>query len=166
LANSFFPYICELKKTTMKTFFLIALSGLVLIACKNTDKNSGQTMPVMSDSAKYAAVNDSANYTTIEWLDSTEKHYPGIKEGDILELSYKFKNSGTKPLIIASAAGECGCTGVTKPEAPVMPGETGVIAGKFNSTGKPHTNNKGINITANTNPATKRLVFIVDVMPK
>jgi predicted small secreted protein len=156
----------NLKKTTMKIFFLIAMSGLVLTACKNTEKKAGQTTPTMSDSAKFAAVNDTTNFTTIEWLDSTEKHYPGIKEGDILELSYKFKNSGTKPLIIASASGECGCTGVTKPEAPVMPGETGVIAGKFNSSGKPHTNNKGINITSNTNPANKRLVFIVDVTPK
>jgi Protein of unknown function (DUF1573) len=156
----------NLKKTTMKTFFLIALSGIILTACKNTDNSAVTNTVPLSDSAKYAAVNDSANYTTIEWLDSTEKHYPAIKEGDVLELSYKFKNSGTKPLIIASAAGECGCTGVTKPEAPVMPGETSVITGKFNSAGKPHTNNKGINITANTNPANKRLVFIVDVIPK
>lgn len=150
----------------MKTFFLIALSVFILSACKDTDKSAATTTSPLSDEAKYASLNDSANYTTIEWLDSTEKHYPAIKEGDVLELSYKFKNSGSKPLIIASAAGECGCTGVTKPEAPVMPGETGVITGKFNSAGKPHTNNKGINITANTNPPNKRLVFIVDVTPK
>jgi hypothetical protein len=156
----------NLKKTIMKTFFLIAMAGLVLTACKNTDKNAAQNAVPLSDSAKYAALNDSTNYTTIEWLDSTEKHYPAIKEGDVLELSYRFKNSGTKPLIFASAAGECGCTGVTKPEAPVMPGEEGVITGKFNSAGKPHTNNKGINISANTNPPNKRLVFIVDVTPK
>lgn len=150
----------------MKTFFLIALCGFILTACKNTDKSAVTNTLPLSDSAKYASLNDSVNYTTIEWLDSTDKHYPAIKEGDVLELSYKFKNAGTKPLIIASATGECGCTGVTKPEAPVMPGETGVITGKFNSAGKLHTNVKGINVSTNTNPPNIRLVFTVDVTPK
>ena len=40
---------------------------------------------------------------------------------------FKFKNTGTEPLIITSATGSCGCTVPTPPKDPVKPGENAAI---------------------------------------
>ena len=44
---------------------------------------------------------------------------------------FKFKNVGKSPLIISKVKGSCGCTVPTKPEEPIMPGETGEIGVKY-----------------------------------
>ncbi len=44
---------------------------------------------------------------------------------------FKFTNTGAAPLEIESVKGSCGCTVPTKPEAPIMPGETGEIKVKY-----------------------------------
>lgn len=59
-----------------------------------------------------------------------------IDYGDIAANSdgnriFKFKNVGKSPLIISSVKGSCGCTVPTKPEEPIMPGESGEIKVKY-----------------------------------
>ncbi len=59
-----------------------------------------------------------------------------IDYGDILKNSdgnrvFKFKNIGKSPLIISSIKSSCGCTVPSKPEEPIMPGETGEIKVKY-----------------------------------
>lgn len=44
---------------------------------------------------------------------------------------FRFKNVGSAPLIIESVKGMCGCTVPTKPEEPIMPGESGEIKVKY-----------------------------------
>lgn len=44
---------------------------------------------------------------------------------------FKFKNIGKAPIIITQVKGSCGCTVPTKPEKPIMPGETGEIKVKY-----------------------------------
>src|SRR5210317_1626398 len=44
---------------------------------------------------------------------------------------FKFKNIGKSPLIISSVKGSCGCTVPTKPEEPIMAGESGEIKVKY-----------------------------------
>ena len=44
---------------------------------------------------------------------------------------FTFKNIGKSPLIITQVKGSCGCTVPTKPEEPIMPGETGEIKVKY-----------------------------------
>ena len=44
---------------------------------------------------------------------------------------FKFKNTGSAPLVIKSVKGSCGCTVPTKPEEPIMPGKTGEIKVKY-----------------------------------
>lgn len=54
---------------------------------------------------------------------------------------FVFVNNGTKPLIIESTQGSCGCTVPTKPEKPIQPGEKGVIGVKYDTSraGQPFT---------------------------
>ncbi len=131
-----------------KMLFVLFAAGL--FACQTADKNTG---PALSQEEKDKAARDSANFTTIEWLDSTVKDLGNIKEGQVVEVSYRFKNSGDKPLIIAGVTASCGCTVPEKPEKPIAPGQVDVIKAKFDSKGRPKgENRKDVFVTANTKP--------------
>ena len=131
-----------------KILFILVAVGL--FACQSADK---KTVPVLSQEEKDKAARDSANFTTIEWLDSTVKDLGQIKEGQVVEVSYRFKNTGDKPLIIAGVSASCGCTVPEKPEKPIAPGQEDVIKAKFDSKGRPKgENRKDVFVTANTKP--------------
>ena len=86
------------------------------------------------------------------------------KEGEVPEITWRFKNTGDKPLVVINAAGTCGCTVAEKPEQPVAPGETGVIKAKFSSEGRVGPNNKQVVVTTNTKGnTTTALGFTVTV---
>jgi len=56
-----------------------------------------------------------------------------VTEGEKVIYNYRFKNTGTKPLVIVEATASCGCTVPQKPEKPILPGETGFIKVVFDS---------------------------------
>lgn len=89
--------------------------------------------------------------TTVQLIDSAFD-FGTITEGEKVEYNYRFKNTGTNPLIIFTTSASCGCTVPEKPEKPIMPGETGVIKVVFNSAGKKDHQSKDINVDANVNP--------------
>lgn len=69
---------------------------------------------------------------------------------------FKFKNIGKTPLIITQVKGSCGCTVPTKPEEPIMPGETGEIKVKY-ATNRVGPFSKTVTITSNAFESTKVL---------
>jgi hypothetical protein len=69
---------------------------------------------------------------------------------------FKFKNVGKSPLIISQVKGSCGCTVPTKPEKPIMPGETGEIKVKY-ATNRIGPFSKTVTITSNAYEDTKIL---------
>ena len=89
-----------------------------------------------------------------------------MKEGDNLNVSFRFKNTGSKPLVISNVTASCGCTVPEVPKKPYAPGKTGVIKASFNSAGKPNMQSKQVTVYANTNPAMNTLTFRVDVTPR
>ncbi len=103
--------------------------------------------------------------TTVDFAETTHE-FGTIAEGDVVEHTFVFTNTGDTPLIIQDAQTTCGCTVPKKPEAPVPPGETGEIQVRFNSQGKAGVQNKAVTITANTEPATTRLFIKANVTPK
>ncbi len=87
-----------------------------------------------------------------------------IEEGERVQYSFKFKNTGKKPLIIKSATATCGCT-IPKPsKTPIAPGKIGEIPVTFNSSGKGPTVTKTITVVSNAYPNTTevKLVGIVN----
>jgi cytochrome c oxidase assembly protein Cox11 len=131
-----------------KIFFLLTVTGL--IACQAADEKTGKNLTAAE---KANAERDSTNYTTIEWIDSTVKDLGKIKQGEVVEVSYRFKNSGDKNLIFTNVRASCGCTVPEKPEKPYAAGEEGVIKAKFDSHGKrPGETRNTVYVTANTKP--------------
>jgi hypothetical protein len=119
----------------------------------------------LSQEEKDKAARDTANFTTIEWLDSTVKDLGKIKEGQVVEVSYRFKNTGDKPLIVAGVSASCGCTVPEKPGKPIAPGQEDVIKAKFDSKGRPKGEaRKEVFVTANTKPqSSMQLSFKVEI---
>ncbi len=134
---------------SMKKIFLLLLIAASIVACNNADKQSSG----LTQEQKDKVTQDSANFTSIQWLDSTYQDLGKIKEGQIVEVSYRFKNNGTKNLIIADVTAGCGCTIPEKPEKPYVPGEEGVIKAKFDSKDRIGEARKNITVTANTKPS-------------
>ena len=95
-----------------------------------------------------------------------EYDFGTIKEGEIVEHTFSFTNTGEAPLIIESARASCGCTVPSWPKEPIAVGETGEIMVRFNSSGKPNVQNKTVTITANSYPKISRLRIKAFVTPK
>jgi len=107
---------------------------------------------------------DSTKFTTIQWIDSV-KDYGKITEGQKLDVSFRFKNTGDKPLIIRSVRPSCGCTAAEPPKEPVAPGAIGTIQASFNSQGREGLNKKDIYVEANTKGTQNHTVhFDVEVV--
>lgn len=80
-----------------------------------------------------------------------------IKQGEKVSYSFKFKNTGSTPLIISSASASCGCTVPSYPEEPIQPGEESKVDVVFDSNGKMGMQTKTITLVSNTIPNTKVL---------
>jgi len=86
-------------------------------------------------------------------------------EGEIIEHTFKFKNTGPAPLVITRASSTCGCTVPKWPNEPIAVGETGEINVKFNTKNKTNRQRKPVTILANTMPK-ETVVFIEGLVKK
>lgn len=59
--------------------------------------------------------------------------YGEIKKGSDGVRVFEFTNTGDAPLVIEDVKSSCGCTVPTKPEKPILPGETGKIEVKYDT---------------------------------
>jgi hypothetical protein len=138
-----FLYRFAKKYGLMRIAVLFLFLGVLLVSCQESDskKGGGVSMEIPKDSTLF---------TSITWLDSTNRDYGSIPEGKKLDVTYRFVNSGNKPLIIARVQPSCGCTVAEQPEAPILPGKEGVIKATFNSEGRVGINHKKLYVMANT----------------
>jgi hypothetical protein len=139
----------------MKQFLIIFAAVVGLASCQmRGSKTAGEKE--LTEGEKDFLLRDTANFTSIQWIDSTFQDLGNVKEGPEVNISFKFKNTGNKNLIIQNVTASCGCTVVEKPEQPFQPGETGTIKAKFTTEGHTGTNNKSIYVIANTKGSTSQ----------
>lgn len=146
----------------MKNLFIIVAALFSLAACQSADQKTDG--PRLTTEEKRKASTDTANYTSIEWTDSTIIDLGKVKKGAILEVSFPFKNVGNKPLVFISVDAGCGCTVPEKPERAYLPGEEGVIKAAFDTKNQhPGPTAKNVNVTSNTNPPAVTLLFKAEI---
>lgn len=140
--------------------FCMVAAGMAA-ACNNT---SGTTAKAGANAAAEKTQQDTAHYTTIQWVDSLV-NIGTLTMGDKTEVKFHFKNTGQYPLVIANVVAGCGCTipGYTK--EPVAPGGEGIVTGAFDTKkSHPGTLRKNILVTANTRPRQQfELVFTGEI---
>ena len=101
------------------------------------------------------------------WEKSTYD-FGDLAQGDKVEHTFKFKNTGNEPLIITNVQVTCGCT-TPKGWArdPIPPGQSGEITIAFNSTGKFGKQNKVVTIISNSvNSEGGQISFTANVLEK
>jgi len=141
---------------------VFAVLALFVVAC---DLN---TQVIKAEQPATAGVITSAEpqpETTMQWIDSA-KNVGKITEGEKVEITFRFKNTGDKQLVIQNVVASCGCTVAEKPDQPVAPGDEGIIKAAFDSKGRLGTNHKTITVYANTVPPSHVVAFDVEVEKK
>jgi hypothetical protein len=138
--------------------------GAFLVSCdvRTKDKIADDTSQVTGNKSATAAP---AAPTTVQIIDSVFD-FGKVAEGEIVEFSYRFKNTGSQPLVVSNASASCGCTVPEKPEAPIKPGETGFIKVKFNSEGRVGVAHKTVTVQSNAAPAFPELLLKGEVIAK
>ncbi|MFT4601610.1 MAG: hypothetical protein ACI857_001793 [Arenicella sp.] len=156
----------------MKKGFIYIFSATLLMSCggdgeETTDSSeSGGSIVANNnpiDDADSQVINNVVEENSkIEGLETTSIEYFDLKHdfGNVFypsdnKFTFKFKNTGTVPLVIDKAKASCGCTIPNKPEEPIMPGQIGeldvIFRPKSGQVGQSVT--KKITVTANTNPS-------------
>ena len=121
----------------MKKSLLLALS---LMAAAYTTAHA-QTTPTAKPAGPVAGPGIT--------FEEVKYDFGSVVAGGTVDHTFKFKNTGTAPLVISNIGVSCGCTTPEWTKAPVLPGKTGTIAAHFNSTGKMGMQNKVLTIESN-----------------
>lgn len=139
---------------------LIAAAIISILASCNARKNTSTPKTELEMTTLTASAP-----TTVQLLDSVYD-FGKIKEGSLVEYSFRFKNTGSNPLIITNAVGSCGCTVAEKPEQPVLPGEIGYLKVKFDSQNRVGEAHKTVTVSANVPTGFPELLIKGEVLAK
>lgn len=142
-------------------FFLIIFSCIFFTSCKQTststeDLNLISPSVINNPQSLENSDNKNQNLPIISFADSLHD-FGTIKQGDVVEYSFKFKNTGKTDLVISTATASCGCTVPYYPQKPIKPNEEENIKVVFNSSGKKGVFKKEINVVANTIPSDNKI---------
>jgi hypothetical protein len=144
-----FKSLTTLKITKMKWLFFLSL---VLLS----------VLPLHAQSDK-----KSAGGAAILW-ERSNFDLGDIIQGERVEQSYHFTNSGNEPLIITNVEVTCGCTTPKGwPRDPIAPGGKGELVVAFSSAGKYGRQHKVITIVSNAvNQESSQITFTANVLEK
>lgn len=159
------------KFVKLIAFFFIAAG---IAACNNNSKRIAEVEHHLTEVKKSgnAMLSDPNAETKPEGplpvfqFETTDHDFGTINQGDIVEYTYKFKNTGDAPLIIQGAQGSCGCTVPNWTKEPIPAGGSGVVTAKFDSHGKQGAQHKTVTVTSNAWPKQTVLHFEANVTVK
>ena len=80
-------------------------------------------------------------------------------KGEVIEAKFNIENTGNYPLVFGEIKGSCSCTVAEKPEAPILPGEKGLISATVDTESFRVNSevSKYVTLIANTEPNTVTL---------
>ncbi|PSL48094.1 uncharacterized protein DUF1573 [Chitinophaga niastensis] len=127
-----------------KLFCLLTCGCLFLAACNNNGKNKA------SEAGTQVTGNKNADgKSSVLSFEEKVHNFGEIAQGEKVEYSFKFTNTGTSPLLIEDAISSCGCTVPEWPKEPIKPGQSGFMKVIFDSHGKSGYTEKEISIKTN-----------------
>ena len=141
----------------------IIYTTILLLTLVSCDQKSRETKNLNTSAIE---TDQTSNKEPIISFDKKNWDFGTITDGEVVEHTFRFTNTGTSNLVISSASASCGCTIPNWPKEPIAPGEKGEIKVEFNSNGKKDMVTKDITILANTNPVKTILKIKVFVEKK
>ena len=142
-----------------KKLIIGTLISVVFLSCNIRNNNRNGEMEALGVSGNMS------DTTSVQIIDSVY-NFGKVTDGENVVFSFRFKNTGTKPLVIASAHASCGCTVPEKPEQPIKPGETGYLKVVFNSKGRVGPVQKEVTVVSNAYPGFPILLLTGEVEAK
>lgn len=108
-----------------------------------------------------------ADGPVLTWEKKTHD-FGDIYQGDKVEHTFYFTNTGNEPLLITNVQVSCGCTTPKGwPRDPIPPGGRGELTISFNSAGKSGKQNKPVTIVSNaSNKDGATISFTTNVLDK
>jgi hypothetical protein len=124
----------------------------------------GVAAPSFGQQAQQTVKKDGAVIT----FDKKTHDFGDIVQGDKVEHTFYFTNTGNEPLIITNVQVSCGCTTPKGwPREPIPPGGKGELTVSFNSAGKSGRQNKPVTVVSNaTNADGNQITFTTNVLEK
>jgi hypothetical protein len=128
---------------------ILGLGVLCLVAFTSCKDNAESK--INDDNVAAAAERDanSGKLPSIEF-NETEHDFGTIPNGIPVKTVFKYKNTGSSPLVVSDIKSTCGCTVPSDWTKEVMPGETGEFTVEFNGKGNGNQISKTITLTTNT----------------
>jgi hypothetical protein len=150
----------------MKNALLLSCLLIISVGCRDIKNKTAQEMTATDAAAglNEKTIIDTTTYTQLQWIDSVDQPLGKLKAGKEVEIKWRFKNSGQRPLVIENVSASCGCTIPEKPEKPLLPGEEGFIKAKFNGSGSGEIF-KQVHVTANTTPTKEHTLSFSGTIP-
>lgn len=150
-------------KTHIAAATLIAL--FLGASCKNEKSNKLPTDIINIQATADSNNSKSGKLPQITFTEN-QHNFGVITEGEVVEYSFKFKNTGEGDLLIVGAKASCGCTVPDYPKELIKPGQEGFMKVKFDSKGKQGTFDKTVSVTCNTEPRETVLTISGEVVEK
>jgi hypothetical protein len=142
-------------------FLAISFTFVLLSACKGEVKKDIGTEDVTINST--ADKPEKGDLPEMKFEEEVHD-FGKITQGEKISFAFKFKNTGSKNLIISGASGSCGCTVPSYPKEPIPSGGEGKIDVLFNSEGKSGLQEKTVTIITNCEPATRILKIKTEII--
>jgi hypothetical protein len=156
------------KMIQFLTYFIITL--LFPYSCKNTNEDafSRSVTKDLSAEVEMPTQDGKVDKSKMAKIEFNELVYDfgKVTEGQIVERKFKFKNTGSKDLLLLYHQATCGCTVPDFSKDPYSPGKGGEITIKFDTKGKKLSQTKKIKIFTNTYPNMTELTMKGYVIPK
>ena len=158
------------KQKMKKLLFSAAILAIVGLSSCGEEKSAANNLEEAAEAAgseeTSAAAITADNVEALTSMSFSEEAFDfgEITQGEKVEHTFKFKNTGENDLVIVSAKGSCGCTIPKWPKEPIAPGAEGEMFVIFNSDGKKGKQHKKVSVIANTEPATTVVALRGDVI--
>ncbi|MFO7616909.1 MAG: DUF1573 domain-containing protein [Bacteroidales bacterium] len=97
-------------------------------------------------------------------FENTRYDFGIVIQGEKVEHTFTFTNTGGSDLVISQASSTCGCTVGNFSKEPIRPGEKGTVDVMFNSAGRSGAESKSVSLLTNAQPNTVKLEITAEVM--
>lgn len=151
-----------MKKNTVLVFSFLFT---VIVSCKkdvsvSVEQQSIDSATVVKEERKKIPAD--GKYPVMTFTE-TEYDFGDINQGDKVEHTFEFKNTGESDLVITNARASCGCTVPEYTKEAIKPGENGTIKVTFNSAGKQGQTLKTVTISCNTANEDEKLTIKTNI---
>lgn len=124
-------------------------------------------MAVVMSSVSLVAQSQAGEQGPVISWEKSSYDFGDIIQGEKVEHTFTFTNTGNQPLILTNVEVTCGCTTPKGwPRDPIMPGGKGELTVAFSSAGKVGRQNKVITVTSNSVGQTNQVMIVVNVLEK